>query len=136
MVSVAASSARAPLLFQEQEQSVVAARRERVRQCRAGPRSASISALIGPKLTDELAAHLERRGLLAMPPDKAAPLFASRGVRGWCYPRVIAMFRCSSTYLGHLDIRSTQRYLRMRPELVEAANQRFALYAIGGDHEG
>lgn len=138
---------------------------------------------IGPKLTDELAAHLERRGLLAMPPDKAAPLFASRGVRGWCYPRVIAMFQhvrraaginCPigeprpprlhdlrhtaavhrvvawyhsgqdvqrllpqlATYLGHLDIRSTQRYLRMTPELLEAANQRFALYAMGGDHEG
>lgn len=138
---------------------------------------------IGPKLTDELAAHRERRGLLAMPPDKATSLFASRGVRGWCYPRVIAMFQhvrraaginCPigeprpprlhdlrhtaavhrvvawyrsgqdvqqllpqlATYLGHLDIRSTQRYLRMTPELLEAANQRFALYAMGGDHEG
>ena len=139
---------------------------------------------IGPKLASELAAHLERRGLLAMPPDKAAaPLFASRGVRGWCYPRVIAMFQhvrrtaginCPiseprpprlhdlrhtaavhrvvawyragrdvqrllpqlATYLGHLDIRSTQRYLRMTPELLEAASQRFAQYATGGDHEG
>jgi hypothetical protein len=24
----------------------------------------------------------------------------------------------------------------MTPELLEAANQRFALYAMGGDHEG
>ncbi len=48
---------------------------------------------IGPKLADELAAHLERRGLLPMPLGKAAPLFASRGIRGWCYPRVIAMFQ-------------------------------------------
>ena len=138
---------------------------------------------IGPKLAHELAAHLERRDLLAMPRDKAAPLFASRGVRGWCYPRVIAMFQpvrraaginCPigerrpprlhdlrhtaavhrvvawyrtgqdvqrllpqlATYLGHLDIRSTQRYLRMTPELLEAASQRFALYAMGGDREG
>lgn len=138
---------------------------------------------IGPKLADELATHLERRGLLSMPLGKAAPLFASRGVRGWSYPRVIAMFQhvrraagigCPvgeprpprlhdlrhtaavhrvvawyrtgqdvqrllpqlATYLGHLDIRSTQRYLRMTPELLQAASQRFAQYAIGGDHEG
>jgi site-specific recombinase XerD len=138
---------------------------------------------IGPKLAGELAAHLERRGLLAIPRDKAAPFFASRGVRGWCYPRVIAMFQhvrraaginCPigeprpprlhdlrhtaavhrvvawyrtgqdvqrllpqlATYLGHLDIRSTQRYLRMTPELLQAASQRFAQYAMGDDHEG
>jgi integrase/recombinase XerD len=123
---------------------------------------------IGQKLAGELAAHLERRSLLAMPRDKAPPLFASRGVRGWCYPRVIAMFQhvrraaginCPigephpprlhdlrqdvqrllpqlATYLGHLDIRSTQRYLRMTPELLDAASQRFAQYAMGGDHEG
>lgn len=35
---------------------------------------------IGPKLADELAAHLERRGLLPMPLGRAAPLFASRGI--------------------------------------------------------
>lgn len=138
---------------------------------------------IGPKLADELAAHLERRGLLPMPLGVAAPLFASRGIRGWSYPRVITMFQqvrraagidCPvdeprpprlhdlrhtaavhrvtawyradqdvqrllpqlATYLGHLDIRSTQRYLRMTPELLQAAGQRFAEYAIGGDHEG
>ena len=137
---------------------------------------------IGPKLADELAAHLERRGLLPMPLGKAPPLFASRGIRGWCYPRVIAMFQhvrraagidCPvgelrpprlhdlrhttavhrvvawyrtgqdvqrllpqlATYLGHLDLRSTQHYLRMTPELLEVASQRFAQYAMGGDHE-
>lgn len=138
---------------------------------------------IGPKLADELAAHLERRGSLLMPHGKAAPLFVSRGVRGWCYPRVITMFQrvrqaagieCPigesrpprlhdlrhtaavhrvvawyhagqdvqrllpqlATYLGHVDIRSTQRYLQMTPELLQAASERFALYARGGDHEG
>ena len=138
---------------------------------------------IGPKLAVELAAHLERRGLSPVPLTKAAPLFASRGVRGWSYPRVIAMFQhvrraagvtCPvgeprpprlhdlrhtaavhrvvawyragqdvqrllpqlATYLGHLDIRSTQRYLQMTPELLQAASQRFADYALGGDHEG
>jgi len=48
---------------------------------------------IGPKLAVELAAHLERRGLLPMPLGKASPLFASRGIRGWSYPRVITMFQ-------------------------------------------
>ncbi|HSY67437.1 MAG TPA: tyrosine-type recombinase/integrase [Edaphobacter sp.] len=41
-----------------------------------------------------------------------------------------------ATYLGHVDIRSTQRYLQMAPDLLQAANQRFAKYAMGGDHEG
>ena len=41
-----------------------------------------------------------------------------------------------ATYLGHLDIQSTQRYLQMTPELLQAASQRFADYALGGDHEG
>jgi len=138
---------------------------------------------IGPGLAAELAAHLERRSLSPVPLTKAAPLFASRGVRGWSYPRVIAMFQhlrraaginCPlgeprpprlhdlrhtaavhrvvawyragqdvqrllpqlATYLGHLDIRSTQRYLQMTPELLQAASQRFADYALGGDHEG
>jgi integrase/recombinase XerD len=138
---------------------------------------------IGPKLADELTTHLERRGLMPMPLGKAAPLFASRGIRGWSYPRVITMFQhvrraagigCPvdeprpprlhdlrhtaamhrviawyradqdvqrllpqlATYLGHIDIRSTQRYLRMTPELLQEASQRFAHYAIGGDHEG
>src|SRR5262249_14117717 len=36
---------------------------------------------IGPKLANELAAHLERRGLLPMPLGEAAPLFASSGFR-------------------------------------------------------
>ena len=138
---------------------------------------------IGPKLTDELTSHIQRRGLLPMPHGKASALFASRGVRGWSYPRVITMFQhvrraagieCPigeprpprlhdlrhtaavhrvvawyrsgqdvqrllpqlATYLGHLDIRSTQRYLQMTPELLQAASQRFAEYAMGADHEG
>ena len=138
---------------------------------------------IGPKLVEELTVHIERRSLMPMPLGKAAPLFASQGVRGWSYPRVNAMFQhvrraagieCPfgeprpprlhdlrhtaavhrvvawyrtgqdvqrllpqlATYLGHLDIRSTQRYLRMTPELLQAASQRFAQYAIGDDHEG
>ncbi|BCH19481.1 tyrosine-type recombinase/integrase [Mesorhizobium sp. L-2-11] len=137
---------------------------------------------IGPKLSGELAAHLERRGLLPMPQGKAAPLFASRGIRGWTYQSVVTMFQHVrraagierpigelrpprihdlrhtaavhrvvawyhsgedvqrllpqlATFLGHIDIRSTQRYLQMTPELLEAASQRFAQYAMEGSHE-
>jgi site-specific recombinase XerD len=137
---------------------------------------------IGPRLAGELTAHIERRSSLPMPNGKVSPLFASRGRRGWCYPRVITMFQhvrsaagiaCPigeprpprlhdlrhtaavhrviawyragqdvqrllpqlATYLGHLDIRSTQRYLQMTPELLQAASQRFAQYAKGDCHE-
>jgi len=135
---------------------------------------------IGPKLTGELAAHIQRRGLLPMPHGSASPLFVSRGIRGWSYPRVITMFQhvrraagieCPigeprpprlhdlrhtaavhriiawyrsgqdvqrllpqlATYLGHLDIRATQRYLQMTPELLQAANHRFVQYAMGAE---
>lgn len=41
-----------------------------------------------------------------------------------------------ATYLGHVDIKSTQRYLRMTPELLEEASRRFGQYAqCGDDHE-
>jgi integrase/recombinase XerD len=41
-----------------------------------------------------------------------------------------------ATYLGHIDIKSTQRYLQMTPELLDQASQRFAQYAhCGDDHE-
>lgn len=40
-----------------------------------------------------------------------------------------------ATYLGHSEIKSTQRYLSMTPELLNEAGQRFATYAaMGGDH--
>ena len=34
-----------------------------------------------------------------------------------------------ATYLGHADIRSTQQYLQMTPELLQEASRRFARYA-------
>lgn len=41
-----------------------------------------------------------------------------------------------STYVGHGEIKSTQRYLSMTPELLSEASQRFARYAQGEDgHE-
>lgn len=40
-----------------------------------------------------------------------------------------------STYLGHTDLRSTQCYLTMTPELLSEANRRFQDYAYGGANE-
>lgn len=39
-----------------------------------------------------------------------------------------------ATYLGHSEIKSTQRYLSMTPELLDEAGQRFAAYAAMGGH--
>lgn len=40
-----------------------------------------------------------------------------------------------ATYLGHIDIKSTQRYLRMTPELLHEASMKFASYAeLEADH--
>ena len=39
-----------------------------------------------------------------------------------------------ATYLGHVDISSTQPYLTMTPELLHEANQRFERYAQPEDH--
>lgn len=41
-----------------------------------------------------------------------------------------------ATYLGHSEIKSTQRYLIMTPELLNEAGQRFAAYAFTGDDHG
>jgi site-specific recombinase XerD len=40
-----------------------------------------------------------------------------------------------ATYLGHIHIAATQRYLTMTPELLHEASQRFERYALGGHHE-
>ena len=40
-----------------------------------------------------------------------------------------------ATYLGHLHIAATQRYLTMTPELLREASRRFERYAREGHHE-
>lgn len=138
---------------------------------------------IGPRLSAELAAHMERRRHLPMPMGENSRLFTSYTGQGWPYSQVIALFQrlrraahieCPegelhpprlhdlrhtaavhrvlawyrdgkdvqcllpqlATYLGHVNIKSTQRYLHMTPELLEEASRRFAQYAqCGGDHE-
>jgi integrase/recombinase XerD len=136
---------------------------------------------IGPKLAQELAAHVELRRQLPLPAGDDSPLFTTRTGRGWPYQHVIALFQrvrraagieCPTgelrpprlhdlrhtaavhrvltwyrsgddvqrllpqlaTYLGHIDIKSTQRYLLMTPELLQEASERFARYSQWGSH--
>lgn len=131
---------------------------------------------IGPKLTQELAAHVQRRRQLPLPLGDDSHLFTSRTGRGWTYQHVITLFQrirrageinCPAgerrpprihdlrhtaavhrvlswyragrdvqrllpqlaTYLGHIRLKSTQRYLLITPELLQEANERFANYA-------
>jgi integrase/recombinase XerD len=135
---------------------------------------------IGPKLAQELAAHIERRRQLPLPAGDVSPLFTTRTGRGWPYQHVITLFQrvrrvagiaCPAgeprpprlhdfrhtaavhrvlawyrsgkdvqrllpqlaTYLGHTDIKSTQCYLQMTPELLHEASLRFARYSHWGE---
>ncbi len=47
---------------------------------------------------------------------------------------VQSLLPCLSTYLGHVDVTATQRYLTMTPELLQEASLRFHRYAIEGGH--
>ena len=40
-----------------------------------------------------------------------------------------------ATYLGHVHIVGTQRYLTLTPQLLEQAGRRFERYAFGGCHD-
>jgi site-specific recombinase XerD len=40
-----------------------------------------------------------------------------------------------STYLGHIDLAATQRYLTLTPDLLNEANKRFEAYALEKHHE-
>lgn len=40
-----------------------------------------------------------------------------------------------ATYLGHIHISGTQRYLTLTPQILQQASQRFEHYAFGGRHE-
>lgn len=47
---------------------------------------------------------------------------------------VQSLLPCLSTYLEHVDVTATQRYLSMTPELLHEASMRFHRYAIDGGH--
>jgi site-specific recombinase XerD len=136
---------------------------------------------IGPNLTFELAAHIQRRRQLPLLAGDDSPLFTNRTGKRWSYQHVIRLFQrvrrtagigCAAgerrpprlhdlrhtaavhrvvawyrsgrdvqrllpqlaTYLGHVDLRSTQRYLQMTPELLQEASRRFARYSQWGSH--
>lgn len=40
-----------------------------------------------------------------------------------------------ATYLGHIHLSGTQRYLTLTPQLLQQASQRFERYALGGQYE-
>ena len=40
-----------------------------------------------------------------------------------------------ATFLGHIHISGTQRYLTLTPQILKKASQRFERYALGGRHE-
>lgn len=131
---------------------------------------------VGPRLSQQMAAYLDRRRLLAIPEGEMSAFLCSRtghslhytqviktfqrirsaaGIvtpTGECKPprlhdlrhsaavhRVLAWYKAGkdvqrllpslATYLGHADIRSTQQYLQMTPELLQEASRRFARYA-------
>jgi integrase/recombinase XerD len=131
---------------------------------------------MGPRLSQRLAAYLDRRRLLALPEGGNSAFLCSRTGHGFCYTQVITTFQRIrsaagivtpageprpprlhdlrhtaavhrvvawyqagkdvqrllpqlATYLGHADIRSTQRYLQMTPELLQMASRRFVQYA-------
>jgi site-specific recombinase XerD len=131
---------------------------------------------IGPRLTRQLSAYLDRRRMLALPEGESSAFLSTRTGHGFCYQQVITAFQrirsaagigCPpgelrpprlhdirhtaaahrvlawyragkdvqlllprlATYLGHVDLRSTQRYLQMTPELLQEASRRFARYA-------
>jgi integrase/recombinase XerD len=131
---------------------------------------------VGPRLSQQMAAYLDRRRLLAIPEGEMSAFLCSRtghslhytqviktfqrirsaaGIvtpTGECRPprlhdlrhsaavhRVLAWYKAGkdvqrllpslATYLGHADIRSTQQYLQMTPDLLQEASRRFARYA-------
>jgi integrase len=102
---------------------------------------------IGPKLALELAAHVQRRRRAAgigCPAGESRPPRLHDLRHTAAVHRVVAWYRAGqdvqrllpqlATYLGHADLRSTQRYLQMTPELLQEASLRFAGYSQWGNH--
>jgi integrase len=63
--------------------------------------------------------------------------FAVRRLTAWYHTGadVQRLLPHLATYLGHADLAATQRYLTLTPELLTAASQRFAAYALEGSHD-
>ncbi len=63
--------------------------------------------------------------------------FAVRRLVSWYRDRanVQLMLPTLATYLGHINLSGTQRYLTLTTELLTEASGRFERYALGGSHE-
>jgi integrase len=105
---------------------------------------------IGPKLTAVLRTYADDRYQRGHSNDPGAPFFVTRtgtavtrgmAERAFVRLRDIAgvaredgadvqrLLPQLATYLGHVDVAATQRYLTMTPELLHEASQRFERYA-------
>lgn len=90
--------------------------------------------------------RVRRTACIECPPDELRPPRLHDLRHTAAVHRVLSWYRSGqdvqrllpqlATYLGHVEISSTQRYLQMTPELLQEASQRFARYAnCGGSHE-
>jgi integrase/recombinase XerD len=90
--------------------------------------------------------RVRRTACIECPPDELRPPRLHDLRHTAAVHRVLSWYRSGqdvqrllprlATYLGHVEISSTQRYLQMTPELLQEASQRFARYANCGDsHE-
>jgi integrase/recombinase XerD len=79
---------------------------------------------------------VQRRGTFSFQPriHDLCHTFAVHRVTEWYRQGadVQKLLPALSTYLGHVSLESTQRYLSMTPELLQQANDRFERYATGG----
>ena len=86
--------------------------------------------------------RLRRAARIVCPPGESKPPRLHDLRHTAAVHRVIAWYRSGqdvqrllphlATYLGHIDVKSTQRYLKMTPELLHEASQRFSSYSQWG----
>jgi integrase/recombinase XerD len=86
--------------------------------------------------------RLRRAAGIVSPPGESKPPRLHDLRHTAAVHRVIAWYRSGqdvqrllphlATYLGHIDVKSTQRYLKMTPELLHEASQRFSSYSQWG----
>lgn len=114
-----------------------------------GPNSAFLCSRTGHRLAYAAVITLFQRvraaAQIGCPPGESRPPRLHDLRHTAAVHRVVAWYRTGkdvqrllpqlATYLGHVDIKSTQRYLQMTPELLHEASRRFAIYAQEANHE-
>jgi len=88
--------------------------------------------------------HVRRAAGIGCPTEESRPPRLHDLRHTAAVHRVVAWYRSGrdvqrllpllATYLGHVDLRSTQRYMQMTPELLQEASHRFARYSQWGNH--